>query len=1096
MKKGYLVIAIGLITFLQSTGALGQNPGLLISEFLQNPSGTDSPYEYVELLATDDIDFSVTPYTIIVTNNGTAQAEGWVTGGTYTYAFEISTGTVSVGDVVYVGGTLMAPVGTKLRMIDTGVDGGDGGVGNATSSGVIGNGGANADGIGVFNVPVSSITSSTVPTDAVFFGTGIGAAEVNGGADGYELPVNDLYSGGKLTASSAYVVDADLTVASGMFDLTTNTFVIPRTFSSGTATETSEILFGNAAPVQIGFDENNRTVNEDAGTISFTMTPLNASSNLAQFDLEIVGFSTATDQSDFSIAQMSYTIQPGVTTPITVSVEILEDLLEEQSEYITLTIVNENNVQVSGNPSITLYITDNDRILPAATNEVKLQLLTSFSNGAEDLSSAEITAYDEGSSQLFIANSVANNIDFVDFQDPSNPVLDFSFNVDSIGAVNSITAYNGVVVVALENLDPQQNGYLLFLDADGNWLNRIEVGGMPDMVTFNHAKDKILVANEGEPNDDYTTDPEGSISIVDYSAGAAALTQSDVTMITFTAYNGQEATLRNQGIRIFGPGASASQDFEPEYITVLENDEVAYVSLQENNALAVLDLVNNTVEDILPLGTIDHSLFGFGMDVSNVTEGINIANFPVKGMFQPDAISSITIDGSSYIFTANEGDSRDYGGYSEEARIKNLVLDPTVFPDATFLQRDEVLGRLNTTLANGDADNNNQHEEIYTYGTRSFSIWDADGNLVFDSGDWFEQIIAADPVFAEMFNASNTGMSTKNRSDDKGPEPEGIETAYINGVPFAFVSLERIGGVMLFTISDPTAPQYLGYYNNRDVVTNGSDKGAEGLLYIEADASPNGKALLILSNEVSSSLTIFQVETCQELSGLTIATTDGTDEYCEGFSTEIVATSSSTLDYQWNLDHSEISGATESSLEADTPGAYSVSFTNTTESCSGTTAALDIEELPAPAPTITSSDDALTTEVFTGYEWYFEGSALPDSDQQTWTPTENGDYTVVVTGSNGCKGTSAVYTVMGLSLSDFENPTYTVAPNPANETVTISAQADFNVALYDAGGNLVHKSKSQNKGANIAVSGLSNGVYYIQITSETVSETFKLVVQH
>src|SRR5690606_6591605 len=126
-----------------------------------------------------------------------------------------------------------------------------------------------------------------------------------------------------------------------------------------------------------------------------------------------------------------------------------------------------------------------------------------------------------------------------------------------------------------------------------------------------------------------------------------------------------------------------------------------------------------------------------------------------------------------------------------------------------------------------------------------------------------------------------------------------------------------------------------------------------------ADASPNGKALLILSNEISSSLTIFQVETCQELSGLTIATTDGTDEYCEGSSTEIVATSSSTLDYQWNLDHSEISGATENSLEADTPGAYSVSFTNTAESCSGTTAALDIEELPAPVPTITSSDDAL-----------------------------------------------------------------------------------------------------------------------------------------
>ena len=177
MRKIYasIVALFGLVG-----AGWAQNPGLVISEFLQNPAGTDSPLEYVELLATDDIDFTTTPYTVIVLNNGTATTDGWVEGNSITYAFEITTGTVSVGDVVYVGGTGMTPTGTVLRAIDTGVDGGDGGIGNSSSGGVFGNGGGNGDGIGIFNLPVGSITSSTAPVDAVFYGSGLGGAVVGG----------------------------------------------------------------------------------------------------------------------------------------------------------------------------------------------------------------------------------------------------------------------------------------------------------------------------------------------------------------------------------------------------------------------------------------------------------------------------------------------------------------------------------------------------------------------------------------------------------------------------------------------------------------------------------------------------------------------------------------------------------------------------------------------------------------------------------------------------------------------------------------------------------------------------------------------------
>jgi hypothetical protein len=228
--------------------------GLLISEFLANPAGgTDSPFEYVELRATRTINFATTPYSVVFTNNGNANANGWVAGGALTYAFNITTGTVNQGDVVYVGGSSMVPTGTKLRTINTGTTGGDGGIGNAATSGVLGNGGANADSIAVFDAAIGSVNSSTVPIDAIFFGGGIGTAVVTGGTQGYQLPVNDNYAGGKLQSTSFFAPDpgSDQTiVATGAFSLATCTFTTNRTWALGTLTDgtSSVTLFAPGAP--------------------------------------------------------------------------------------------------------------------------------------------------------------------------------------------------------------------------------------------------------------------------------------------------------------------------------------------------------------------------------------------------------------------------------------------------------------------------------------------------------------------------------------------------------------------------------------------------------------------------------------------------------------------------------------------------------------------------------------------------------------------------------------------------------------------------------------------------------------------------------
>ncbi len=223
---------------------------LVISEVFSNPTGSDSPYEYVELRATQSINFATTPYCVVFVNNGTATASGWIAGAALTYGFNISSGSVNAGGIVYVGGSSMAPTGTKLRTIDTSTTGGDS-FGNAVLAGVLGNGGTSADAVGVFSSDCSSLTSSTVPIDAVFFGSAMGNAVVSGGTAGYETPANDLYDGGKLQSTDflgATVVQDQALIATGTYNGSTGSFSPARTWANGSPTnKVSAISLVNTA---------------------------------------------------------------------------------------------------------------------------------------------------------------------------------------------------------------------------------------------------------------------------------------------------------------------------------------------------------------------------------------------------------------------------------------------------------------------------------------------------------------------------------------------------------------------------------------------------------------------------------------------------------------------------------------------------------------------------------------------------------------------------------------------------------------------------------------------------------------------------------
>ena len=901
-----------------------------------------------------------------------------------------------------------------------------------------------------------------------------------------------------------------------------------------------------------------------------------------------------------------------------------------------------------------------------ADGDITLTPLGTYATGVFDGGASEIVAYDAATQRAFSVNATDATIDMIDISDPTAPTLISQIDVTPYGAIaNSVDVYDGVLVAAIENEDKQANGRAVFFNTDGEFIASVEVGALPDMITFSPDGSKVLTANEGEPNAEYDVDPEGSISIIDVAGGVENVTQDNVATADFAVFN--DLDLGNS-VRIFGPNATAAQDFEPEYVAVSADSSTAWVTLQENNALAVVDIQTGDVitvtglgfkdwnrpqvtldaieftdlpvlgttaagQDILmggfsglyfegvdeatgnlkfithpdrgpnpdpmdvdddgvnerpfalpeyqaqwvrfavnpethaitwgeqtlltttdgapitglpnlagegdaayadeePIDLFGNSLeldpygadmegivraddgtwwmvdeyrpaiyhfdaggvlitryvpegsneneagvtvgveaipaiyaqrranrgfeavayadgivyafiqspiddpdtsrdtnsrngksvrilafdtatastvgeyvymleggavdkigdavaisptemlvierdsafgpaaekyifkidlanatnihnmdapqglqlqsaaglaaagiypvqktlyvdlaaigyhmtdkaeglafidentlavlndndFGIsttfstttglldepasvtpivlglisltptGLDASDKDDAINIQNWPIYGMYQPDAIAAYEVDGESYLITANEGDARDYDGYSEEARVGDFVLDLSIFPNAAALQKSENLGRLNSTTAGTDTNGDGLVDRILTYGARSFSIWNASGELVWDSGSQIEEIVAE--TFPDDFNANGENDTFDNRSDDKGPEPETVEIGVLDGKTYAFIGLERIGGVMIYDVSTPTAPRFIDYVNNRDFSGDAAagaagDLAPEGIKFVPAEASPTGGPLLLVANELSGSMTVYAIE--------------------------------------------------------------------------------------------------------------------------------------------------------------------------------------------------------------------------------------------
>ncbi|MEM7802111.1 MAG: choice-of-anchor I family protein, partial [Chloroflexota bacterium] len=624
--------------------------------------------------------------------------------------------------------------------------------------------------------------------------------------------------------------------------------------------------------------------------------------------------------------------------------------------------------------------------------------------GSIDLAGAEIVAFDPGSDQFYVTSG--DGLQIIDGSDPTAMSLVTTIDPTSLGFDNSeftsVAVAEGVVAAALPALTETNPGFVLFFDVTGTLQSSVTVGSLPDMLTFTPDGSQALVAIEGQPDveDPQNIDPEGGIAIIDISGGVATPT---LTSLDFTGFTTATVEL---AVRLF-EGKTVAEDVEPEYITVSPDGETAVATLQEANSIAVIDLTVPEISSIVPLGLKDHSLEGNGLDASNEDGAINIQNWPVLGMYMPDAIASYEVDGTLYLVTANEGDARD--AYGDDERIANLVLDPNVFTDVMELKLESNLGRLNasnidgingsvtgfsvsidgaqagtdseaegsgqfvlsgtqdvlsytmrvegldfgtvatgvtttesisddvvsmhlhigasdtsggialgmispaqddnftvtlnsdgsatlvgawdltdtSTIALGEFISNTQaitvgnevpyyinihttaftggeirgqlekanvYAELYTYGARSFTIWNAGtGAVVYDSGDDFEQILAeTNPLF---FNANNGSPDDfDERSDDKGPEPEGVTLGTINSTTYAFIGNERAdGSIYVFDVTSPISPTYVARLANLGSIA------PEGLLFISAEDSPTSNPLLAVTYEVSNELVVYEI---------------------------------------------------------------------------------------------------------------------------------------------------------------------------------------------------------------------------------------------
>ncbi|MDC7220772.1 MAG: choice-of-anchor I family protein [Spirochaetales bacterium] len=518
-----------------------------------------------------------------------------------------------------------------------------------------------------------------------------------------------------------------------------------------------------------------------------------------------------------------------------------------------------------------------------------------YDTGIYDESAAEIVYYDSTNDRILFTNGSEGSVNILTETNGELSLESGDSLIFGDGDANSVSVYNGVAAVAVAAADKTDDGSVYFVDvATGTSLGAVTVGALPDMVTFTPDGSYVLVANEGEPEEEYAADPEGSVSIIEVEL-ADTLSDSTFTLVDTVTFDSSDLEEDGDGVEVRTseyladwtgyPGTySVANDIEPEYIAVDSDSLYAYVACQENNAIAKIYIPTGKAVTVKSLGYKDYSDGDVGVDLYN-DEIACVESRPYYGLYMPDAICTFEVGGETYIATANEGDDR--ADWEDDTDIEDhdctkaknleddfgLTLDD-VFKDSTT---GEILDDYSSLKVSPydciDSDDDGDIDILVGFGARSFSIWDEDLDLVYDSGSLFETYTVEN--YPDYSNCSNDNLVIDDRSSKKGPEPEAITAGEVDGIPVLFVGLERFGGFFAFDVSDPEEPEMLLYHTDRnfdatidsdleyssdDSLDNTGDLGPEGFCFISSDDSSDGTAKLIVGSEVSGTVRVYDVE--------------------------------------------------------------------------------------------------------------------------------------------------------------------------------------------------------------------------------------------
>ena len=511
---------------------------------------------------------------------------------------------------------------------------------------------------------------------------------------------------------------------------------------------------------------------------------------------------------------------------------------------------------------------------PSYTDQITMTKIAGYSTGATpnpDGGIAEIVQYNSDNHSFYVVNGSTTpaSLEIVTLPAagygaaPVALTKRASVNIEALLAAHApgfsygdltsvaIDTVKNRVYAAVQEATFNKPGLIVVLDYDGGYLTSYPAGVQPDMVTVAPGGRYVISADEGEPRDGtVANDPAGTITVVDTTANTVShIGFAETAKIDDLAHiRGVE---RDPATNLMKPRtkADAVTDFEPEYVTVQGNR--AYVTLQENNAVATVDLPSASLVSVKGFGAKDVRTAGNEADL--LRDGsIDIDNYPAKMMYMPDGIASQTVGGKTYLYTANEGDVAEF--------IDNSI---PVNELAPYLTDSDAKSRWEAVTSNpGDVAADMSDLSVpHFFGARSFSVWNTDGTQVFDSGSDLEKVTAE--RLPDYFNISNDKYKKSDfdkRSGKKGPEPENVEIGTVGTKTFAFVGLERIGGVVTYDVTDPTKPRFANYINTREFTSDlGGDNSPEGLDFIPAQQSPTGKALLLTSFEVGGTVAVYEV---------------------------------------------------------------------------------------------------------------------------------------------------------------------------------------------------------------------------------------------